>query len=183
MSERAKCAVTHGDVHVRYRLTDALGDDDWKAAAALLSDCERTRYERFRVDRDRHEYAVAHALLRTTLSEFGGLPPHAWRFDTGPNGKAAVAPVVCPSPLSFNLSHTHGLVACLVSSSPGGVDVGVDVERITRSADWRGIAGRYFSTAEILQIDRALDRERPTRFFELWTLKEAFIKAVGVGLS
>lgn len=169
-----------GDVHVRYCLTDSVGEGVLEAAVALLSDEERMRYERFRIDRDRHEFAVAHALLRTTLSELGDLPPGAWRFQTGSQGKPTLAAGTSTLPWSFNLSHARGLVACVVAR---GAEVGLDVELATRATDWRGIASRYFSAAEVAEIDRLLDGERPTRFFELWTLKEAFAKAVGVGLS
>lgn len=169
-----------GDVHVRYSLTDSIGERVLEAAVALLSDEERVRYARFRVDRDRHAFAVAHALLRTTLSEQGDLPPGAWRFQTGSHGKPMLAAGTSTSPWSFNLSHARGLVACVVAR---GAEVGLDVELATRATAWRGIASRYFSAAEVAQIDRLVDGERPTRFFELWTLKEAFAKALGVGLS
>ena len=184
-SGRTAEAAIPADVHVRYRTTDALDEDALNAAIALLSSEELARHERFRVERDRREFAVAHALLRTTLSQFGGLPPDAWRFDSGPHGKPVLAPGVSRTPLAFNLSHTRGLVACVVvAGAPGGtIDVGLDVECVTRSTDWRGIASRYFSVAEIAQIDRVAEGARATRFFELWTLKEAFAKALGLGLS
>ena len=169
-----------GDVHVRYCLTDSIGERVLEAAVALLSDEERVRCERFRVDRDRHEFAVAHALLRTTLSELGDRPPGDWRFQTGSHGKPMLAAGTSTVPWSFNLSHARGLVACVVAPS---ADVGLDVELATRVTDWHGIASRYFSAGEVAQIDRLADGERPTRFFELWTLKEAFAKALGVGLS
>ena len=103
MHNRPRAALSPGDVHIRYCLTDSLGQDALNAATALLSDEERVRHERFRVDRDRREYAVAHALLRTTLSEFGDLPPHAWRFEVSAHGKPSLAPGLSTPPLSFNL--------------------------------------------------------------------------------
>jgi 4'-phosphopantetheinyl transferase len=169
-----------GDVHVRYRLTDDLDAEARQTALSLLSSDERARYERFRQDDDRREFAAAHALLRTTLSEFDGISPRAWRFDAGPHGKPALAGGQSDLALSFNLSHTRGLVACAVAL---GADVGLDVERVTRAADWRAIALRHFSPAEVAQIDGVADTGRATRFFELWTLKEAYAKALGVGLS
>lgn len=191
-----RAAPQSGDVHVRYRLTGALDDRDLRDALALLSADERGRHDRFRVERDRREFAVAHALLRTTLAEFGDVAPRDWRFETGSHGKPALAPGQTPAPLSFNLSHAHGLVACAVSSgrthgsgptprgsAPMPVMVGLDVELVTRTTEWRGIASRYFSSTELAQIDRAPAPERAIRFFELWTLKEAFAKALGVGLS
>ena len=176
----SRASLVPGDVHVRYRLTDDLDEDARQTALSLLSSDERARYERFRLDDDRREFAAAHALLRTTLSEFEGISPRGWRFDAGSHGKPALAAGLSDLPLSFNLSHTHGLVACAVGL---GADVGLDVELVTRATDWRAIASRYFSPAEVAQIDGVADAGRATRFFELWTLKEAFAKALGVGLS
>lgn len=180
MHNPSRAQSLSGDVHVRYRRTDSIGERVLETAVALLSDEERVRYERFRVDRDRREFAVAHALLRTTLAELGDRPPGDWRFQTGSHGKPMLAAGTSTAPWSFNLSHARGLVACAVAR---GAEVGLDVELATRATNWRGIASRYFSAAEVAQIDRLGHGERPTRFFELWTLKEAFAKALGVGLS
>ena len=177
---RPRAQMAPGDVHIRYCLTESLGEDVIAAAAALLSNEERARRDAFRFDRDRREYTAAHALLRATLSEFGDAAPDAWRFDAGAHGKPAIAAGVSSSPLSFNLAHTLGLVACVVAK---GAEVGLDVERVTRSTNWRGVAGRYFSALEVAQIEGVADSRRAARFFELWTLKEAFAKAIGVGLS
>lgn len=145
-----------------------------------MSDDELARYQRFHFEQDRREFALAHALLRTTLSAFDAIAPHDWRFENDVNGKPAVAPGVTSVPFSFNLSHSHGLVACAIAVH---ADVGVDVESVTRTTDWRSIVPRYFSAAEVAQIERLPAGEQAARFFELWTLKEAFAKALGVGLS
>ena len=176
----SRASLTPGDVHVRYRLTDDLDADARRTALSVLSSDERARYERFRLDGDRHEFAAAHALLRTTLSEFDRIGPRDWRFDAGSHGKPVLAPGLSALPLSFNLSHARGLVACAVAL---GADVGLDVELVTRATDWRAIASRFFPSTEIAQIDGVAEAGRATRFFEIWTLKEAFAKALGVGLS
>lgn len=170
--------LTAGELHVRYRRTDRLDELALASAVALLSSDERARHERIRTKSDRDEYAIAHALLRSALSEFGDRRPEAWRFADGPFGKPALTDPV--SSLSFNLTHARGLVACAVAAS---ADVGLDVEAITRATNWRGIASRYFSSAEREEIDRLEPGRQAARFFELWTLKEAFVKALGVGLS
>jgi 4'-phosphopantetheinyl transferase len=175
-----RAVLISGDVEIRFCATDVVEDDQLQAALALLSDEERDRQERFHVDRDRREFAVAHALLRTTLSEFGERDPGAWRFTSGSHGKPMLAPDESATPLSFNISHTHGLVACAVAM---GADVGLDVERVTRATDWRSIATRYFSREEVAAIDGSAESQRAIRFYELWTLKEAYAKAVGLGLS
>jgi 4'-phosphopantetheinyl transferase len=167
-----------GAVHVRYRRTDSIDESALSADVALLSDDERARHGRMAAKRDRDEYAAAHALLRTTLSELGDRAPDDWRFAAGPHGKPAL--VDSASRLSFNLSHARGLVACAVVED---ADVGLDVEQVTRPTAWPGIAARYFSRAELAEIDRVEPARQAIRFFELWTLKEAFVKALGVGLS
>ena len=161
---------------LRYRLIDSASAGDLECALALLDDEERRRLEGFRDDRDGREFALAHALLRSTLTECGELSPRDWRFEAASGGKPRLRGGGSASP-SFNLSHTRGLVACIVA--PTG-DVGIDVEYLNRSTDWRRIAERYFSGEELAQLERGpTDRER---FYELWTLKEAFAKALGVGV-
>jgi 4'-phosphopantetheinyl transferase len=163
---------------IRYRLTDSITAGDVEHAYSLLDTDERQRYHRFRFDRDRREFALAHALLRSTLSECGDRSADAWCFETAPGGKPRLAGEQPPS-LTFNLSHTRGLVACIVA--PEG-DVGIDVECVTRSAEWRRLAERYFSSEEASRLERLPASDQPARFYELWTLKEAFAKALGVGI-
>jgi 4'-phosphopantetheinyl transferase len=166
-----------GDVHVFYQATDAV---DEKAALAILSGHERLRHSQFVFDRDRRDYAAAHALLRWSLSRYAPVAPEAWQFRNGPNGKPLIAGEYGGPTLAFNLSHTHGLVACAIAVD---ADVGVDVESVTRAVD-EGVSRRFFAATEQATIERApTPRERAERFFELWTLKEAYIKAIGVGLS
>ncbi len=180
MSGFSRATLDRGDVQIRYRRTACVAEDTLQAAVALLSEEEMARYHRFHFDDDRREFALAHALLRTTLSAFDDVTPREWRFENDANGKPALAPGMTGVPLCFNLSHSRGLVACAVAVD---ADVGVDVESVTRATDWRSIVPRYFSAAEVEHIDRLPPPEQAGRFFELWTLKEAFAKALGLGLS
>ena len=146
----------------------------------LLSDDERARLGRLRFEANRQEFAVAHALLRTMLSEFGSRAPADWTIEPDENGKPTLASASSGASMTFNLSHSHGLVACAVALD---ARVGVDVESVIRATDWRLIASRHYADAEVVQIDTLRDDERPARFFDFWTLKEAYAKALGVGLS
>jgi 4'-phosphopantetheinyl transferase len=166
-----------GEVEVWYRLTDTLGETDVMSAVALLSSDERAQQSRFVFARDSRDYAAAHALLRESLSRYADIAPTAWRFRAG--GKPSLAADHDSRSLSFNLSHTHGLVACAVA---GGRDVGVDVEPTDRRVD-DGVAERYFSKTENADLQRCASHERQRRFVELWTLKEAYVKAIGEGLA
>ena len=82
--------------------------------------------------------------------------------------------------LSFNLSHTSGLVACVICRRR---DVGIDVESLDREVDWREIASRFFSAREVTSLHGSVKSDEHAHFTELWTLKEAYIKAIGTGLS
>ncbi len=169
------------DVHIGYWLTRELDEHTFERALDILSVEERARHAKLAFADDRRDFAAAHLLLRQTLSEHG--PRHArdWVFVHGRNGKPGLAHRDDGQPdLSFNLTHTRGLVACVVAH---GVDVGIDVERIDDAVDSLDIARRHFQPAEVADVERCRGDERGTRFAELWTLKEAYVKATGDGLS
>jgi len=169
-----------GEAHVYYRLTEEMDETALADAVALLSPGEHTRYTRFVFARDRRDYAAAHALVRTSLSRYAEVAPRAWSFHEEPGGKPSLVADPCAPPLSFSLSHTHGLVACAVAA---GADVGIDVEQADRDVDDR-VAQRFFSPRERDDLlGCASDALRAARFIDLWTLKEAYIKAIGTGLS
>jgi 4'-phosphopantetheinyl transferase len=167
-------------VRVRYRLTDGLDRITLDAAEHLLSAEERERSARLLFDHDRRDYIVAHALLRTMLSAYDGRRPTELAFETDGHGKPSlVSAGGRTSPLKFSLSHTTGLVACAVSVDG---QVGVDCAGLDPVPDVDAIGKLCFSVGERSQLP-AGDDERRVRFFELWTLKEAFAKAVGRGLA
>lgn len=146
---------------------------------ALLDAEEIERRGRFHFERDQRAYAVSHALLRTTLSHYAPVAAADWRFVAGPHGRPEIASPVEFTDLRFNLSHTRG--AALV-----GVvrrhDVGVDLESIERANDGDALAERYFSPQEVGDLRALSDERRREAFFEYWTLKEAYVKARGLGL-
>jgi 4'-phosphopantetheinyl transferase len=169
------------DVHVSYCLTGSLDARAISATLDWLSPEERARYARFVFARDRRDFAVAHALVRRALSAQVQRPPREWRFVSGSRGKPLLdGDVAARTQLSFNLAHTDGLVACAITRD---ADVGIDVETIDRDADAVQLARHYFSPVEIAEIERCAEEDRQTRFIEIWTLKEAYVKAVGDGLS
>src|SRR5947199_1461088 len=151
-----------------------------RAGAALRSDAERQRASRFRFDRDRDQFIVRRARLRQLLGARLGTRPESVELVYGAYGKPALARRFADSDLRFNVSHCDDVTLYAFSC---GREIGVDVEavRVIREAD--DIAGRFFSRREN-QAYRALEpRDRPLGFFQCWTRKEAFIKALGDGLS
>jgi len=145
---------------------------------ALLTDEEHAREARFHFDADKERFVIGRALTRLQLSRFLGGDPRAWRLVTNAHGRPELASPTRP-PLGFNVSHTHGLVACAVTGTP---DVGVDVECISRSLT-HDIADRFFAPREVADLRRLSPAEQARVFFDYWTLKEAYIKARGMGLA
>ena len=146
---------------------------------ALLDAGERERAARYRFDRDRVPYVLAHALARRVLALHGGVEPDGWSFEIGEHGRPEVSRAFGTS-LRFNISHTLGLVACAVTRRR---DVGVDVEADVGDMAPEDVAHRYFSPREVADL-MALPREdRKARFLTYWVLKESYIKARGLGLA
>jgi 4'-phosphopantetheinyl transferase len=168
------------DVHVWYVFSDRAADADLlRQYEALLTDEERARWRRFAIADKRHEFLVARALVRTTLSRYASVEPVAWRFAPGPHGKPEIAtpPAL---PLRFNLSHTRGLVACAVARDR---EIGVDVEDMGRRPAPLHLARRYFAPPEVAHLESLSAERQPEVFFDFWTLKEGYLKARGVGLG
>jgi 4'-phosphopantetheinyl transferase len=160
--------------------TDALDHADLARLRTLMTAEEAERGSRFVRATDRDTFTVTRALVRTTLSRYGPTAPRDWRFVTNAHDCPFVDPAQAGDPpLHFNLSHTRGLVALAVAR---GHRVGVDVERMDRDVT-DGIAERYFAPAEVRDLAAVPPERQPQVFFDYWTLKEAYIKARGLGLA
>jgi 4'-phosphopantetheinyl transferase len=146
---------------------------------AVLSDDERERVVRFVFDKDQLLFLWSRLQLRTVLALYTGVPAEDWRFQTDRFGRPSIA-----SPggtgLSFNLTHSHGIVASVVARR---VDIGIDVETLDRPVSVADIARLTFTPAEIADLNGFADDEQRARFFDYWTLKEAYAKARGLGLQ
>ena len=149
-------------------------------ALAVLSADELARARRFRRLEDRLLFTQAHIAVRRTLSRYAPIPPQAWSFEPGENGRPEIRNLDAPEGLRFNLSHTPGMVAIVVNAS---FDAGVDVECIGRVTDLAAMARTSFSSAERASLLALPTAERPRRFTQTWALKESFVKAMGTGLT
>lgn len=157
---------------------DLVNEEAARSCEALLSAEEHARWQRFRSEHKRGEFLTTHALARMVLSHYRSRSPHDWRFTANAHGK----PVLDPDcGLRFNLSHSPGLAVCLVVDA--AVEVGVDVEAISRAAQIAEVAHKAFSTTELALLDALVQAERLDRCLSLWTLKEAYVKARGVGMG
>jgi 4'-phosphopantetheinyl transferase len=165
-------AIPPGHIHAWFVSLDrsAYGERDWRA---ILSSEERERAAQFRFDRDRDRYIAAHGILRVILSSYLPQPPS---LIYGANGKPALA---CGS-LHFNLSHADDRAVIAVSAT---TELGVDLERVRVESDARSIAEFCFSPSERKALSLLPQSLQAEAFFKCWTRKEAFVKALGDGLS
>lgn len=167
--------------HLWILTPDPVADPAWAAEhLPLLSPSERARYDRYLRDSDRDLFLAAHVFTRHTLSRYGAISPAAWAFDTNEFGRPEITNPDAPPGLRFNLSHTEGMVAMLVHDT---VDGGVDVERLGAVGDPLSMSKTVFAAAERRDYLAVDERDQEQRFYTLWTLKEAFIKATGKGLA
>jgi 4'-phosphopantetheinyl transferase len=160
---------------------EAFCDLEVAALVGLLSDEESERRSSFLYEQDRTLYAAAHGLLRLSLSALNGRDPRHHRFICGPNGRPELCDGDPRLDLRFNISHTSGLVAVVTAK---GLACGVDVEdltRLERVAD--RLAKSVLTPDECAVFEGFEPTARPSCFAVLWTLKEAWLKAVGRGLT
>jgi 4'-phosphopantetheinyl transferase len=175
-------ALATGATHLWLCDVDAQRDSALLADyLALLDADEIQRLQRLVFERDRHRFLVSHALLRSVLSLYGGQPAGSWRFLKGRHGKPELAPVQRERAPAFNLSHSGSLALLAVSAGAGLL--GVDIEFHRPMRNFQGLATRNFAPVEAARLPGREGADLAGEFYDLWTLKEAFVKACGDGLS
>jgi 4'-phosphopantetheinyl transferase len=147
----------------------------------MLSESERVQQKRFHFEKHRHQYLITRALVRSVLSRYDdSLKPSQWEFSKNNYGKPSISNAALKNPVQFNLSHTDELIVMAVTKEK---QIGVDVEYLPRLGKTLDIANHFFSPSEASQLLALPVEQQRNRFFDLWTLKEAYIKACGMGLS
>lgn len=170
-----------GEAHIWLAWTDRFAEPPvLDACRRLLSEKETERCGRFYFERDRHLYLVAHAMVRHVLAAYLDVPPRHLRFSTNAYGRPELVREPGMPNLRFNLSHTQGLAALVVNLDHA---CGIDVEANQRSRDVVALATSVLSAQEQAAFDRVPEADRQLAFLRYWTLKEAYIKARGQGLS
>ena len=165
-------------VHVWYCDPRTIQDESKLAAyESVLSEREVQQYRRFQFDKDRHSYLVSHALLRYSLSQYADVNASKWRFSRNEHGKPELISPHNMQGIHFNLTHTEGLSACVVTLEK---PCGIDAENKNRNNKLEAVASRMFADEECRQLNK---NEIEQMFFCYWTLREAYVKALGTGLS
>jgi 4'-phosphopantetheinyl transferase len=166
-------------VIIRWLPLDVVTEKDWPGLKARLPADELAQAARLRQADDRQSYIAAHALLRTLICRYEGGDPTDWRIVPAPGGKPRIVTQGSPPPLRFNLSHTRGLVAVAMARK---AEIGLDVEIIRAGAIDLDAADQFFSPSECAALHACAPARRLEAAFALWTLKEAFLKSLGLGL-
>ena len=145
-----------------------------------LSRDERERARRFHFSQDQRRHIVGRGLLRIILGRYLGMDPAEIVFFNGGQGKPRLAPATNGDLLHFNVSHSEGLALYAVTRHR---EVGIDVERVRPLQEAEQIAGHFFSGRENAEWRSLPDSRRQEAFFNLWTRKEACLKASGEGIG
>lgn len=162
------------DVHIHCLDIRKFTADHYVDAERIMSTAERERAQKF--IRGKESYVASRWMLRKVLSFYTGLAPEAVNFLRTDKGK----PYLPQSEIRFNLSHSGDWALLAVSK----VDlIGVDVEAVSATRDLCGIAESYYHPQEFAQLQELEDEAQTEYFYRLWTLKEAFLKAIGTGIS
>jgi 4'-phosphopantetheinyl transferase len=145
---------------------------------SLLSADEIARASRFRFDRDRLRFIAARGLLRRVLARYCESDSAQLAFSYSPHGKPALQNNA--HDIRFNLSHSDGLAVCAVTKDR---EIGIDLEKVRHDIEIEELAQRFFSGCEFEALSGLAPEQRIPAFYRIWTCKEAFVKAQGMGLS
>lgn len=147
---------------------------------SLLSTEEINRHNRFYFSEDRHRYLVSHAFVRRVLSKYLEKHPGDLKFHYTENGKPEILSNQYDQIVRFNLSHTIGLTVCIVTMND---DCGIDTEKIDNKTASIDVARLMFSESEFKFLEYLSGRTYLEEFFTRWTLREAYVKALGHGID
>ncbi len=173
--------LTEQTVHLWFICHKAIKDEALLANyLSWLSDAERTRYQSIVCAQQGHQYLLTRALVRSVLSNYvPEIEPQAWLFTVNDYGKPELDQSHAHLNLNFNISHSMDLVVLALCSD---VVIGVDVENIHRSVFSLTLAEHYFSVNEVNYLKTLPHSQQQAKIVEIWTLKEAYLKARGLGL-
>lgn len=176
-------SLEHDDVHVwtlavsaAGALLDGLHDDP----ESWLGQRELDRLRRLQIRQRRRSYLLGKVFMRLVLSRYQAIEPGQWRFLENAHGKPSIDPQQLSRPLYFNLSHSRNRLVLAVSRCHY---TGIDVEYSSRQRRVSRLVDRYFSAPETDWLSRLTPARQQQAFYQLWTLKEAYIKARGLGLA
>jgi len=179
-TDNSDLALNRDQVDVWISSLSGIDDAMRDTLSSVLNEAEAARWRRFALPGARDQYLVARALLRILLSRYAAVRPDSWQFAENKYGRPSVAAPRRFRDLHFSVSHTDGLVVLAIGRL---AEIGIDVEATHRNLSICDLSRLVFSSQEAKAIAGRAGRRARDSFFDLWTLKEAYVKARGMGLS
>ncbi|MCJ7695392.1 MAG: 4'-phosphopantetheinyl transferase superfamily protein [Anaerolineaceae bacterium] len=146
----------------------------------LLSDEEKDKLIRFHFSQDRHRFIICHGAVRRILSNYVGVDQGQIKFDINQFGKPFIRNKLGALEIQFNLTHSEDRAVLALTPTR---NIGVDIEFIHPFTEYEKLAANYFSPEEKEDLESSEGPSKLNAFYKLWTRKEAFLKAIGKGLS
>jgi len=157
--------------------TERVSEPDILKLKGFLSEVEIAKSERFHYQKDRQSYIIVHGLIRWISGNLLGMEPKAIRIDYNAYGKPFIPNNT--GNIFFNVSHSSG---ASVLAFDQGHEIGADIEKIDPDFDFQPIIQRFFTEKENRFINEP-GKQSSHRFYKLWTRKEAFLKALAIGIT
>lgn len=170
-----KPCLNTDEVHVWIAHLSTLSISQKEALKKILTHNELQKFDRFHFQADRERFLLGRAGLKGILARYLGKPPIDIIFEVDEFGK----PYLIDKTLHFNISHSNDIVVFAISHSK---TVGIDVEVCQSKINYLGIGQQFCTASELRQLSQLSDKERHVAFYRCWTRKEAFVKAIGMGL-
>jgi 4'-phosphopantetheinyl transferase len=171
--------LKHNEVHL-WSLSILPGQYDLDASFAILSADEQAKALRYKFDKDRYRSIICRAFLRLLLGRYLPLDPKTLLIHHSSYGKPYHRSVESGETISFNVSHSAELAIFGFSLSQR---IGIDIEYTEKKINALEIAQQFFSEDEVLSLNNTPKRYQLIEFYKYWSLKEAYLKGIGIGLS
>jgi 4'-phosphopantetheinyl transferase len=147
---------------------------------SILSEDERKRADKLKVEDKKQQYIITRGALRQRLGLLTNIEPEDFVFKILEYGKPVLANNPQCAGITFNVSHSHDLALIAIAQKQ---NIGIDIEKINHESDHQALMTRFFSRAEQAEFQTIAEVNKARAFCACWSRKEAFIKAIGSGIA
>jgi 4'-phosphopantetheinyl transferase len=171
--------LKNGEMHI-WLISLDIAKYDLHVLRRHLSIMELAKAERFHFDIDRNRYVIGRGVLRLLLEQYLNVPPAHLEFCHNQYGKPFLDPHCNSMGILFNVSHSSEIMICAITSAR---EIGIDIEYVSSDIDVLELADRFFTPQEAVLLKSLHEEDRRESFYVFWTIKEAYLKALGTGIA